>query len=309
MLSFITLASGIFIVFTVGLHRKSFANSSQLRTATGGFSLWCETMVPVYHNIGTKEGRTKLAITDLDNEVLVWQLLKYSADDANCLNLNKVTTPNVLGIDMEEFKKSHFKISKTIPNFLHTTYPALIDETVLQWSLGKKLGDTLFYTGDQGQTIPIVLSGTIQNSIFQGYILIDKTLFSQIWSEILGSEVMLIKTSNEKVAETTTLISQALNNYGIRITTTGERMELFYSVINTYLTIFMTLGGLGLLLGIFSLIIVIRKNMIARTKEIALCYSLGFDTKRTYRLLYAENLITPVCAMITGILGAILATT
>ncbi|MDR0295367.1 MAG: FtsX-like permease family protein, partial [Prevotellaceae bacterium] len=35
ILSFITLASGVFIVFSVGLNRQGFADSSQIRTATG----------------------------------------------------------------------------------------------------------------------------------------------------------------------------------------------------------------------------------------------------------------------------------
>jgi len=161
MLSFFTLASGVFIVFSVGLNRQGFADASQIRTATGGFSLWCETSVPVYHNIQTEEGRAKLGLTDLPAGTRAIQLLKYSADDASCLNLNKVVTPNVLGVDMDELKTSAFKI--TLPaqdcmkiarqrhcegdstkqssnNQLSGLIPALVDETVLQWSLGKKIG-------------------------------------------------------------------------------------------------------------------------------------------------------------------------
>ena len=318
MLSFITLASGVFIVFSVGLNRQGFADSSQIQTATGGFSLWCETSVPVYHNIQTEEGRMKLALTDLPVETghaPSLQLLKYSADDASCLNLNKVVTPNVLGINMDDLKNSDFKIGKNI--FDNTTfekfktaqnsiYPALVDETVLTWSLGKKLGDTLVYMGEKGETVFILLAGTLQNSIFQGYILIDKTLFSEIWSEISGSEIMLVKVPEEEIANAKMLISQALNNYGVRVMTTGERLKMFYSVTDTYLTIFMTLGGLGLLLGIFSFIIVIRKNIIARMNEIKLYYSLGFDKKRVVNLLYKENIIIPLYAILTGASGSLL---
>ena len=125
MLSFITLASGVFIVFSVGLNRQSFADSSQIRTATGGFSLWCETSVPVYHNLQTEEGRAKLALKDLPEETQIMQMLKYSADDASCLNLNKVVTPNVLGVDMEALRNSDFKIVKTIETTGNSIYPAL----------------------------------------------------------------------------------------------------------------------------------------------------------------------------------------
>ena len=299
ILSFITLASGVFILFTVGLNRQSFADSSQIRTATGGYSLWCQTSVPVYHNLQTEEGRVKLGLKDLPKEAKVMQLFKYSADDASCLNLNKVVTPNVLGVDMDELITCF--ATKTISNN-SIVYPALIDETVLRWSLGKKLGDTIFYPGEKGDTIAIQLSGTLQNSIFQGYILIDKRLFSEIWSEISGSEIMLISVPDEEVINTKTLITQALNNYGVRVMTTGERLKMFYSVIDTYLTIFLTLGGLGLLLGIFSFIVVVRKNIVARNKEVVLYRSLGFDEKRIQHLLYKENIIVPLAAIFTGAL-------
>ena len=329
MLSFITLACGVLIVFSVGLNRRSFADSSQIRTATGGFALWIETAVPIFHNINTEEGRAKLGLNDLPQNTQALQLLKFSADDASCLNLNKVVTPNVLGIDMNELKNSDFSITKTIATRHcgldpqshekraeqeiagqarndEPLIPALVDETVLQWSLGKKLGDTLVYLGEKGDTIRIQLAGTLSNSIFQGSILIDKTLFSEIWSEISGSEIMLINVPDDKIAETKTLLSQALNNYGVRVMTTAERLQLFYSVTDTYLTIFLTLGGLGLLLGIFSFVIVVRKNLLARTKEIMLYRSLGFDEKQIFNLLYKENIIIPICAIFAGAIGSLL---
>jgi len=335
LLSFITLACGVLIVFSVGLNRRSFADSSQIRTATGGFALWVETAVPVFHNLQTAEGRAKLALTNLPEEAHIVQLLKYSADDASCLNLNKVVTPNVLGIDMDEIKKNIFSLSENfhknrplcwcgnkkcgrvyslwdfVDVYLMDTlncgvYPALIDETVLKWSLGKEIGDTLIYLGEKGDTIRIQLVATLKNSIFQGSILIDKNLFSEIWSEISGSEIMLVSVPDDKIEETKTLLSQTLNNYGVRVTTTNERMRMFYSVTDTYLTIFLTLGGLGLLLGIFSFVIVVRKNLLARTKEITLYRSLGFDEKRIFNLLYKENIIIPICAILTGVLGSLL---
>jgi putative ABC transport system permease protein len=322
LLSFVTLACGVLIVFSVGLNRQGFADSSKLRTATGGFALWAETSVPIYHNINTAEGRAKLGLTDLSENAKVVQLLKFSADDASCLNLNRVVTPNVLGINFDDLKNSDFRISSLMRNEVrgaryevyHEAYPAprtpylvpaLVDETVLQWSLGKKLGDTLIYLGEKGDTIFIQLVGTLENSIFQGSILLDKNLFSEIWSEVSGSEIMLISVPENEIAETKNLISQALNNYGVRVMTTNERMKLFYSVTDTYLTIFLTLGGLGLLLGIFSFIIVVRKNLVARTNEIKLYRSLGFDKKRLQNLLYNENIIIPLSAIFTGVLGSL----
>ena len=314
VLSFFALAIGIFIVFSVGLNRKGFADSSQLRTGTGGFSLWGECSVPVYHNMNTQMGREKLSLTDLPENTEIVQCLRYNADDASCLNLNKVVAPTVLGIDMNVLKVSDFRIEQNIFSLKRdevfeqmkiktdSVYPALVDATVLTWSLMKQLGDTLWYENDKGKNIAIKLIGTLSNSIFQGNILIDKTLFSEIWEEITGSEVFLVKTNESEKDEVQKLISQALNEFGIKITSTNDRLKQFNSVTDTYLTIFLTLGGLGLLLGIMSFVIVIRKNLAKRAKEINMYKVFGFSETKIKDILYKENLLVPLYAIVVGVI-------
>ena len=305
MLSFLSLASGVFIVFSVGLNRKGFENRTQLRAGTGGYTLWCESAVPVYHNMTTREGREKLSLTSLPAGVEILQCLRYSADDASCLNLNKVTTPTVLGIDMDVLSESDFQLPTINSQHRHPVYPALVDETVLTWSLGMKLGDTLYYTGDRGQTVAIQLAGTLPNTIFQGNILIDKQFFAEIWDQTTGSEVFLLKTGESETEAVKTLLSQALNEYGVRVTTTNERLKQFNSVTDTYLTIFMTLGGIGLLLGMMSFIIVVRKSLALRRREIDLYRTLGFTNGKIEQTLYNENRIVPLYAIITGVLSSL----
>ncbi len=317
ILSFLTLAIGVFIVFSVGLNRKSFADSSQLRTGTGGYTLWCESSVPVYHNMATQAGKEKLSLTRLPNDANILQCLRYSADDASCLNLNKVTNPSVLGVNMNEFSASDFQIEQNIYSLdregvfrqMQTctgdVYPALVDATVLTWSLMINWGDTLWYESDRGQSIGIQIVGMLSNSIFQGNILIDRTLFSEIWEETTGSEVFLLKTNETEKEEVKTLLSQALNEYGVRVTATNDRLKQFNTVTDTYLTIFLTLGGLGLLLGIMSFIIVVRKNLAVRRKEIDLYRTLGFTGKKVGQILYRENLFVPLYAIATGVISSL----
>ena len=319
ILSFFPLAIGVFIVFSVGLNRKGFADNAQIMTGTGGFSLWCETGVPVYHNLSTALGREKLALTELPAKTEILQLLRYGADDASCLNLNKVSNPTVLGIDMEQLSRSRFKISRRLDgdkeinefeSFRKRTgsiYPVLVDETVLTWGLGLKLGDTIVYKDSKGQNVIFRLTGTLHNSIFQGNILIDRNLFSEIWDDIAGSEVMLVKTDEEATESVKMLISQALSDYGISVTSANDRLKMFNSVTDTYLTIFLMLGSIGMLLGIMSFMIVIRKNLASKRNEMNVYRSLGFPKQRIINFLRIENNIVPLYAIGTGIIGAILA--
>ncbi len=317
ILSFFTLTVGVFIVFSVGLNRQSFADSSQLQRGTGGYTLWCESSIPVYHNLATQSGRNKLALTDLPAQTQVLQCLRYNADDASCLNLNKVSTPSVLGVDMQALVTSGFDVTQSIfdtdregifaqlQTVSDRVYPALVDATVLQWSLGLSLGDTLYYEGDNGQRVAILLAGTLPNTIFQGHILIDRSLFSDIWGEITGSEVFLLKVDADKNEEVKTLLSQALNEYGVRVSTTNDRLKQFNVVTDTYLTIFMTLGGFGLLLGLMSFMIVIRKNLVMRRREIGLYRTLGFTADRIEYILYRENILVPLYAIATGVIASL----
>lgn len=316
-LSFFSLSTGVFIVFSVGLNRKGFTDSLGLLTGTGGFSLWCESTVPVYHNMLTGAGREKLSLTALPADAEILQCFRYGADDASCLNLNRVTAPTVLGLDMNALETAGFSVEQNILGVeadsvfgqmqKHTggAYPALIDATVLKWGLMKNLGDTLWYGNGSGQAIPVRLVGTLANSVFQGNILINRSSFSEIWPETTGSEVFIIKTKNETVDEVKALLSQALSEYGVRVSTTADRLKQFNTVTDTYLTIFMTLGSLGLLLGIVSFIVVIRKNLTTRRREIELYRTLGFTVRKIEQTLCRENLLVPVYAIAAGVLSAL----
>jgi putative ABC transport system permease protein len=170
-----------------------------------------------------------------------------------------------------------------------------------------KLGDTIVYEGSKGRRAVLRLAGTLRNSIFQGNILIDSKLFSEIWDEIAGSEVMLVKVKESETESVRMLLSQAMNNYGVVVTSTVDRLKMFNSVTDTYLTIFLMLGSIGLLLGLMSFVIVIRKNLASRQEEISMYRSLGFPDQKIVKFLYIENSLVPLYAIGTGVIGAILA--
>jgi putative ABC transport system permease protein len=316
LLSFVTLALGVFIVFSVGLNRQNFADVSQHLAATGGYSLLCETSVPIQHSLDTRRGREKLALADLPPEAMTLQFSRYGADDASCLNLNRVGTPTVLGVDTEVLAGSDFETARSLYGDKAATFaamrtetdgaiPALVDETVLEWSLMRRLGDTIVYTGDGGRDVVVRLVGTLRNSIFQGNIIVDKRFFAEAWSETAGSELMLVRVDGKNIAATKNLLSQALSDYGVRVVATTDRLKELNGVTDTYLSIFMTLGALGLLLGIMSFVVVVRKNLAARRYEIDLYRTLGFGDGAVRSILYRENVVTPLYALATGVTAAI----
>lgn len=129
----------------------------------------------------------------------------------------------------------------------------------------------------------------------------EKDLFKSVWNEITGSEIALVKTGDSRsIAEIKSLTETALSEYGVRVMPTIQRLKEFNSVTDTYLTIFMALGGFGLLIGIAGFIIVVRKDLASRREQIALLRALGYSDTRIARLMIAKNRIIPLAAISAG---------
>ena len=291
--SYFALSAGVFIVLCVGLNRQSFSDASRIRQMTGGYDLWCQSSVPIYHDMNTQEGRKKLGLTDLPDDVEVLQTLLYEADDASCLNLNRVEMPSVLGIP-------------TSSPFISSENGLCIDEESLLWSMGKQVGDTINYKDGQGNTTPLVIAESLPTGIFQGYALMNRERFLEIWPENRGTTLFLVKTKEDEREQVAQVLSQALNEYGVRVMTTGQRMAQFGELVNTYLSIFLTLGGIGMLIGIFSFIIVVRKNLLQRMNDLQLYQALGYSRERLESQLYRENIIVPLFAIGVGAVAAVI---
>lgn len=319
LLSLLTMTFGVFIVFVVGLNRRSFGDAASVREATGGYTLWCETSVPLQHDPSSESGREELGIaTEWLPEMEVMPCYRFVADDASCLNLNKVAVPTVLGVDFEAMGQRDFAIGRSIfegdvivglsQPMGEDVYPALVDETVLMWSLGKKLGDRIEYTAQDGRTVTVVLAATLEGSLFHGNILIDRSLFDRVWPETNGCSVFLVQTAtdDDAIASAKEYLSQSLYEYGIRVTASGDRLKSINEVTDTYLSIFMTLGSVGLLLGLLSFVIIIRKNLTRSAGDIRQYLLLGFAKSDVARMLYRENVFAPQWAIVVGVVGAII---
>jgi putative ABC transport system permease protein len=135
--------------------------------------------------------------------------------------------------------------------------------------------------------------------------LIDKEFFNQVWPEINGCSLFLVKTAKEQTAQMKNFISQSLYEYGMRVTEAGVRLRSINEVTDTYLSIFMTLGSVGLLLGLISFVVIIRKNLTRSLADVRQYLLLGFSRERIERMLYEENVFAARWAIVIGVVGAV----
>jgi ABC-type antimicrobial peptide transport system permease subunit len=176
--------------------------------------------------------------------------------------------------------------------------------------LGKKLGDTLDYTDERGQSFKVRLVAGVANSILQGNLIIDEAEFLRRFPGEAGHRMFLIDTpSNDPAAveRVSAALSRALQDAGLELTPATRRLAAFNAVQNTYLNTFQVLGGLGLLLGSMGLGVVVLRNVLERRGELGLLQAVGFTQRSIRRLVLSEHGGLLALGLAVGIVSALLA--
>ena len=320
----VLLALGVFVVIATGSHRKDAASGEIHPTGgTGGFLFVAEATVPVLYDLNRPETQLNFNIPPGVNFI---QFMASYADDASCLNLNEVANPRILSVDPSRLK-GRFSLAKVRDNTesddiwqilnmdlagtgQHTTVPvipAIADQAVIQWGMGKKVGDTLTYTDERGDEIRLLLVGGLANSVFQGNVIISERNFLAHFPSASGSSFFLVEAAPDLKSGIREELEFIFRDHGWEMETAVDRLNGFNSVENTYLGIFLMLGGLGLLLGVVGLAVVMARSIIERRKEIALYTALGFKRSRVTAILFREYLVLLAGGLAAGLPPALIA--
>ena len=416
------IAAGLFIVISTGANRRDFDRDMLRRdSGTGGFTHWISTTIPFMGNLNNPVTMRESGLEIPEGEAWFMHCLKVSGDDASCLNLNHITSPHILGVDAAEMvSRGSFSFASVMKGITRgNPWEALplkagenaiygfLDQTVLQWGMKLKPGDTVTVRSESGQPLHIIIAGGFRTSVFQGYLVIDRSHFTRWFPSVAGSNIILMEMNfpdaaqgTERWAKRTTAINRkmeagtgtfpekttesappansgitlsepmesapivdpqitpeeilaakpeeipavkpeeilaakleeilavkpeeipaakpekilaakleaTLEPYGAIVETTPSRLESFNRVTNTYLSVFVVLGGLGMILGVTGLGLNLARNIRSRRKEYALLGATGFTTHRIRRVLLAENLLILVAGVMAGAVPAIIAT-
>ena len=310
-------AIGTFLVVSTGSNKLDLSAGAQKKTSgTGGFLFFAESSVPVLFDINDKDKRAKEGILE---EFSAVQMMKVEGDDASCLNLNRISQPAILGVDPAtlagrfSFAVKTSETGETDPwlalnqTFADGTIPAIADQTVIQWGLGMKVGDILLYQNEKGDTLMLKLIAGTTPSVFQGFVLISAQNFLQNYPTHSGTSVFLVEGKTENQQQISDELNSVFRDYGWEMTTTVRRLVEFYSITNTYLSIFMALGALGLILGTIGLAVILARSLLERKREIAVMQATGFDTIPIFRIIAFEYFILLVAGVLTGLVAAVIA--
>ena len=231
-------------------------------------------------------------------------------DGAECLSLPRAQLPELLGVPLETLDTlgafgsvGWRRLTEPLDD---GTVPALAgDKTTLQYGLGAKAGTgngTVFeYPAGQGGRLRVRLVGTLPQrvGVLQGRLLIDERLFAAAFPERSGYRLWLV--GNGPGPRPAGLLRQ-----GWEIEGSAERLRALGAMENSYLDMFLVLGGLGALLGVAGLAILLLRNVEARWTELALLLALGLSRRRLALYLLAEQMGLLALGLLVGAVPALL---
>jgi len=317
------LACASFLVIAVAANRKDpHADAERRSSGTGGFALFGQSALPVFEDLNTEAGRETYALEASDLEgVKVVALRVQEGDDASCLNLNRAQVPRLLGVRPEELaSRNAFTFVSTLEGaageapwlllkrpHAEGVVPAIGDDATVTWGLGKSVGDTLPYTDERGRGFKIRLVGVIASSILQGGLLIAEDDFIARFPSEAGYRAFLIDAPFGRAGEVAGKLTRALEDVGLELTPTAQRLAEFNTVENTYLSIFQALGGLGLLLGSIGLGVVVLRNVLERRGELAILRAVGFRKRSLQWLVLSEHWGLLLLGLACGVVAALIA--
>ena len=338
-LSFITLALGVLTVFAVGVNRPDFSHSSEsatggyqyygesriplqydLNTAAGRHHLHLDNLPSDLRFLQlpkhTEDEASCMNLNHVENP----SVFGMSLEDMKAFGIN------ISEVEGVKYKVDSVKWNCKADELANKEeskciIPIAVDSEALLWSMMKKVGDTLIYHASDGRKVNVVIAAEYPTGIFHGNAIMPIDCFRQLWPDEMGSRVVLVKVEgqkskgesqrskvessnpsplNTKLSTLSSTLTTSLSDYGFTLIPSVERLLHFFEVTDTYLRIFLSLGLLGLMLGLVSLLIVIRKNLVARSEEIRLYHALGFPTATIVRMFRCEQLIVPLLAILTG---------
>ena len=319
------IASASFILVVVAANQRdlSRANTAELRSGAGGFSLLARSDVPIMADLNAAAGRESLGLPpETAGEFAGTKFFSFrmtAGDDASCLNIQQPAQPRVLGVPHELVERGGFTFTALRQGSANpwallesedrgdAPIPAFADATSAEWVLHVGLGDEIRLTDASGTPVRLKIAGLLADSIFAGELLISDAQFRRHFAGSPGYRFFLIETPPGREAALAKALRENLGELGFDVRRTAEVLAGYARVQNTYLATFQTLGGLGLLLGTFGIVTVLLRSVVERRGELAMLLALGLRRRQVVAMIVIEHGILLLLGLAVGSSAALVA--
>jgi putative ABC transport system permease protein len=317
----LTLAMGVFVVIATGVFQQAGPLDPTIKdSGTGGFTLWAQSSIPLANDLGDlRFGREAGFLSANSQPLNAVSVRLLPAEDASCLNIAQVQQPTLWGVRAEEFT-GRFRFKKVFDeklsqnpweglnlNLGEDVVGAIGDWATVYWGLHKDVGDQLDYTDQSGRVFRLKIVALLDDSIWQGGLLISEKQFLKHFEGSSGWNVFLIDQSLQSAQSLSEALTQSLTAYGFQVQTTADKLAQFHQVQNTYIRIFMVLGAMGLVLGTVGAGLVVLLNVLDRAGELAMMRATGFEKRRLRAMLFLEHAGLLTAGLFLGVISAMVA--
>jgi ABC-type antimicrobial peptide transport system permease subunit len=313
-----TAACGVFLVVSIGANHKDVgADAQERRSGTGGFTLMAQTTLPLKAapTLAADDGLRMPGIEPTASAAFK----VYQQEDASCLNLNRVRQPTILGVVPEKLaRREAFSFQSMLDDdrlegwrlleakLEENEIPVIGDYATVYWALGKNTGDTLEYETETGRVVLKVV-GVLKDSLLQGRLFVSQQDFERMFPSVDGYQLFLIDADWANRQLQAQQLSKRYRDAGMEATEAVQILAGFHEVENTYLAIFLALGGLGLVLGSAALGLVLLLNVLDRRGELAMMQAVGFRRQDLQFMLFVEHGVLLAAGVMCGLGPAIYA--
>lgn len=318
------LGVATFVIVAVAANSRDFSRVDiHDRTAgTGGFSLLATSSIPLRFDPATEEGRANLGFLPDEQEVLrgveIISLMRSPGEDISCRNIARPTHPRLLGVSEAMIARDGFRVitSEEAPDDnpwsllkagpTGDIVPAFGDAASVQWQIHSGLGKSYSIETPRGE-VNLRFVGVLAGSIFQSELLVPEDELRRLYPQVDGPSCFLVDAPEGREDEVAEALRSALGAMGLQVRSTREVLNDYIQVQNTYLMMFLALGGLGLVLGTIGLVAVILRSAFERRAEFALMLATGFTRANLAWLLVVENEGLLIVGMVIGTATALIA--
>lgn len=325
------ISCATFVVVTVAAFQRDPAGGEPaLSSGDGGFAFVGRSSAPLYSSLQTPAGREELGLDEDIGELLsgpttgIYAFRERPGDETSCLNLYRPSEPRILGAPREFIERGGFSWSGSLASsseerenpwailkrgdWPEGVVPAIGDQNTVRWILQSGLGKDLPVKNGAGLETRLRIVGLLSNSLLQGALVVDTKAFEELFPSRRGWSSFFIEAPGEKRGPIRDGLEDGLQDFGFDLRSSGEVLRHFNKVQNTYLSTFMVLGGLGLLIGTIGLAAVLLRNVNDRRGELALMRAIGFSRKAVAGIVISETLFLLMLGEFQGALAAIIAT-
>jgi len=311
----------VLVSLTINLQGIMYDRDRAVEDGGGGYQIMGESTNPIFADLSDECSREENGIhSRVFDELEVEQFRTKGDVGGTCSNLNRQASPRIIGANETFFHDSLFEFTDHTrlgeqdddpwDLLKHTgaggEIPAIGDYNTIVWILDLELDSTIQVQDEYGRTVNFRIVGIIENSIFQGSLIIWDGYFDSLYPTDPGFSLFLFRSHESDLGPQIRGLEHELDEYGFDAYTVESVVVKNIEVENTYISVFQVILIFGVIIGTLGAGVVVSRNMMERRLEMGILRSIGFSKKMLIKTMVVENSFIILSGILIGTISGVI---